>query len=48
LQAARSDGTAAFDLPAECDAGVSVVFPVVPAILMRAVDGFKPRRLVRR
>ena len=43
------DGTAAFDLPAHCGGGsAGVVLPVVPAILMRAVDGLRQRRFVRR
>ena len=42
------DGTAAFDLPAECGGSAGVVLPVVPAILMRAAEGWKRRRIVRR
>ncbi len=42
------DGTAAFNLPAECGAGSGIVLPVVPAILVRAMVGTKPRRILRR
>jgi extracellular elastinolytic metalloproteinase len=43
-----NDGTASFDVPAECGSSSGIVLPVVPAIVVRAMDGIKPRRLLRR
>jgi hypothetical protein len=43
-----NDGTAAFDVPAQCGASAGVLLPVAPAILARAMRDLKPRRFVRR
>ncbi|HEX2142299.1 MAG TPA: M36 family metallopeptidase, partial [Candidatus Limnocylindria bacterium] len=43
-----NDGTAAFDLPAECGSGAGVVVPLAPAILLRELWRLRPRRLIVR